>query len=114
METLGIDALKNVIGAGYDVASRVIEITKETSPGGKKITIPEVIGSAGSAYDLVKAIPQARQAIEEVKDLTKEETNELLDWAEQELKLDNDKAEKIILTSMKAVLAIAELVEAIL
>ena len=110
-EKLGIEALKNVIGAGFEVAHRGIEVTAPDSPGGKKITTGEVIGSVGPAFSLLKAVPQAKQAWEEVQDLSKEEESELLAWAAETFPIDNQKAEDVVLCSIQIVLDIAELVE---
>ena len=113
MEKLGIEALKNVIGAGFGLTERIKEITAETSSGGKKVTIPEIIGSVGEVYDIAQAVLQAKQAYEEVVDLSEEEKDELIAWAGTEFDVTNDKVEALVIQCILCVLEIAKTVELI-
>ena len=113
MEKLGIEALKNVIGAGFGLTERIKEITAETSAGGKKVTIPEIIGSVGEMYDIAQAVLQAKQAYEEVKDLSEEEKDELIAWAATEFDVADDKVEALVIQCILCVLEIAKTVELI-
>ena len=41
----GIDGIKAVLEFGFNLASRIKDITAEDSAGGKKVTIIEIVGS---------------------------------------------------------------------
>ena len=110
MENLGIEAIKNGIGAGFGLTNKIAEITAESSAGGKKVTLPELIGSVGEVYDIARAALQAKQIYAEVQDLTDEEQKELELWVEQTLNVPNDKTKKIIVQSLVVVMEIGELV----
>ena len=112
-EKLGIDALKNVIGSGFHFTERVFAVTSVEGAGGAKVTIPELIGSAGIVYDMVKAVLQAKQAYAEVQDLDETEKKEMHNWAKTEFDIPNDKVEAIVVQSIVVLLEIATAVELI-
>jgi len=114
MEKLGIEALKNVIGAGFGLTERIKEITAETSSGGKKVTIPEIIGSVSEVYDLAQAVLQAKQAYQEVLDLDEAEKDELMAWAKAEFDVADDKVEALVIQCLLCILEIAKTVELII
>lgn len=113
MEKLGIDSIKNIVGAAFDAANRVIAVTAPDSPGGKKITLPEIIGSTGEAFNLARALAEAPTAIKQVEDLDDNEQSELEAWAEETLPVKPGKAKKIIVQSIRVIMELGELVTVI-
>jgi hypothetical protein len=104
---LGIDALKNVIGAAVHTVNRVVVITAPDSPGGKKITTMEALGSATVLFDMIPAVLSAKQAYEELLEMDEEEKVELIEWATDELELPSEDAEAFIMQCLKAFVEIA-------
>jgi len=107
---LGIDALKNLIGCAVHSVNRVIVITAPDSPGGKKVTAMEAIGSATVLLDMIPALLSAKQGYEELLDMDSEEKDELIEWAKDELQLPSEKAEEFI---MQCLLVFVETAKAV-
>ena len=110
MEKLGIEAIKNAIGVGYGLTHRIAEITSEDSASGKKVTLPELVGSVGIVYDLARAVLQCKQVYAEATDLDDAEQAELEAWVTETLNVPSEKTKKIIVQSLVVVMEIGELV----
>jgi hypothetical protein len=108
---LGIDALKNLIGAAVHTVNRVVAITDPDSPGGKKITAMEGVGSAMVLFDMIPAILNAKQGYAQLLDMDDAEKAELITWAKEELALSSEKAEEFIMQCLKAFVEIAKAVD---
>lgn len=109
----GIDGIKAVLEFGFNLASRIKDITAEDSAGGKKVTIIEIVGS----LSLLKNIPEIIRVIPELQqeyfDLDDTEVSELKAYFADRFNLSNDKAEAAIEAAWGIVLAIGKEIDII-
>ena len=73
-----------------------------------KVSVPEGIGLAFKAIDIIAVIKSIKQAKEEIIDLTQEEIDELSAAFAAEFDLSNDKAEEVVETIISLVFAVLQ------
>jgi hypothetical protein len=109
MEKSDLTNLKKDVAQLCTVISTVDVATCETSPGGKKITLPEWTKIAVQAIPLIR-IP-FKYARREFK-LTPEEKLELMNHIEREFQLRNKAAEALTEAALSVVFSIAQFIKA--
>lgn len=106
----GIEKMKVVLMFIINLGERFEKITREDSPGGKKVTWGEVLGSALLLKDvpsLIKAIPELKA---EFLDLDETEKQELKDYVKVELDLEDDAVEKMIEKAWNTLVSLSSLI----
>lgn len=105
---LGIKETKELVSLTVSLANAGIAIAKDG-----KISLDDISLLWGVLPKFVPALESADKALLEIKDLDGSEGVELIGLVATELAVDNEKAKKIILASLKVATAAVELVEAI-
>lgn len=88
-----IESIKGLLDYGFSLVARIKEITAAGSPGGAKLTIPEVIGSLGSIIAIPAVIAKAPEAYEQWKHVDDEEAAELKLYFAEKFNLSDEKTE---------------------
>ena len=106
MNETGIENLKKSV---KDVIEIGMTVAKATADG--KINFSEGVQIAWETKDLYGIVNKWGEIKEEFNDLSEEEMEELKEYVETELEIDNDKVEVVIEKSFALLIAITDLIK---
>jgi hypothetical protein len=92
---MGTENIKSLLDYGFGLGSKIKEITAADSPGGKKVTITEIIGSIGMIVKIPSVIAEAPLAYQEWKDLDDTEAAEIKEYFAAKFDIADDKIEAL-------------------
>lgn len=93
---IGIESIKTLLDYGFSFGFRVKEVVADDSPGGKKVTFPEIIGSLDLLFKIPGVIASAPLAYKEWQDISPEEAEELKAYFAEKFDVPNEKIEQVI------------------
>ena len=106
----GIENVKKVMDYLYKIGYKVEKVTREDSPGGKDIKMiefPEFFPVLMATPGMMKALPKF---LPEMNDLDDAEIKELTQHAIDTYDLESERAERLVIKSIKVGLAMWDLV----
>jgi len=93
---MNIDSIEVLLDYGFSLAYRIKEVTADDSPGGKKVTFPEIVGSLNLLFKIPSLIVQAPLAYEQWKDVDEEEALVLKEKFALKFDIADDKREEAV------------------
>lgn len=103
-----MENLKNAIGVLINIAEKTTDSLQDDG----KIDIGEGLSIAYSAVGLIKVSKNFKEIIDEYKNLTAEQKEELTEWFAEEFDIENDNVEEIVERVFSIVLNLGELINA--
>jgi hypothetical protein len=93
---IGIESIKTLLDYGFSFGFRVDEVVADNSPGGKKVTFPEIVGSLDLLFKIPTVIASAPQAYKEWQDIDPDEADELKAYFAAKFDVPDDKIEAVV------------------
>jgi len=90
---IGIEDIKALLDYGFSFGFRVKEVVADDSPGGKKVTLPEIVGSLNLLFKIPSIVASAPLAYEQWQDVDEAEAAELKQFFAEKFDIANDKIE---------------------
>jgi hypothetical protein len=107
----GTETIKEFLDYGFTVSIRIATVRADDSPGGKKVTIGEIIGSIGLATKIPGLIAEADEVYKEFLDLNDTEVMELKTYFAEKFDIPNDTIEADIEDVWEIVLRTGKIVK---
>ncbi len=108
---MGIENFKELLDYGFSWAFRIKEVTADTSPGGKKLTLPEIVGSLNLLFKVPSIIASAPIAFDEWQEIDESEAAELKAYFAEKFDIADDKIEAAVEEAWQILLHIGNLIE---
>ena len=93
---IGIENIKSLLDYGFSFGFRIKEVVSDDSPGGKKVTLPEIVGSLDLVFKIPALIAQAPLAYQEWQDVDEAEAEELKAHFAEKFDVPDEKIEQVI------------------
>ena len=107
----GTEKIKELLDYGFSLATKIETITSDDSPGGKKVTWTEVIGSINLIAKIPRIIGSAKEMYMEWLDLDATEIADLKVYFADKFDLPNDNVEAIFEEVWGILLSIGNLIK---
>jgi hypothetical protein len=92
---IGIESIKTLLDYGFSFGFRVKEVVADDSPGGKKVTLTEIVGSLDLLFKIPAIVAQAPLAYEQWQDIDEDEAKELKQHFADKFDIADDKIEAV-------------------
>lgn len=102
----GIDQLKAAVKLAVNLGEGV-----EAATADGKIEVAEVAQWVVDLIPIIQVIQERELLVEEIRDLDIDEIDELVEYAKEELNLENDNVEEVIEKVLDAIVIVVELVQ---